>query len=114
MVIQDGFYLNGFTRIDKGEAGAVFVHYAEESEDKRAPEIMETPMRYGGADTVNFALSIPKPRPRKVTACAVVTRSSKNCYSATVYDERRIETFKKSSLNDLRKRCAAFFAEVTT
>lgn len=109
MIIHDGFYLNGFTRMDKGEAGAVFVHYAEEGEDKRAPEMKPI---YGGADTVNFTLFIPKPRPRKVTACAVVTRSSKNCYSATVYDERRIETFKESSLNDLRKRCAAFFEGV--
>lgn len=112
MIIHDGFYLNGFTRMDKGEAGAVFVRYAEEDEDKRKPEIKETPMYYGGADTMNFTLTIPKPRPRKMTACAIVTRSSKNCYSATVFDERRIETFKESSLNDLRTACAAFFAGV--
>ena len=29
MTIYEGFYLKGFTRIDKGEAGAVFVRYGE-------------------------------------------------------------------------------------
>lgn len=109
MIIHDGFYLNGFTRQDKGEEGAVFVHYEDEREDKRAPEIKETPMYYGGADTANYTVSIPKPRARKITACAIVTRSSKNCYQATVYDERRIESFKADTLDGLRRTVAAFF-----
>lgn len=108
MIIQNGFYLHGFTRIDKGEAGAVFVHY-DETADTRAAEIRETPLLYGGENTANYTLSIPKPRPLKITACAVVTRSSKNCYAATVYDERRIETMRADSLDGLRKKVAEFF-----
>lgn len=113
MVIHNGFYLNGFTRLDKGEAGAVFVHYEDECEDKRAPEIKEAPLYYGGADTANFTVSIPKPKARKITACAIVTRSSKNCYQASCYDEKRIESFKADTLDGLRRTVAAFFKEVT-
>ena len=113
MTIHNGFYLTGFTRKDMGEAGAVFVHYEEEHEDKRAPEIREAPLYYGGADTANFTLSIPKPRAKKITACAVVTRSSKNCYQATVYDERRIEYLKSDTLDGLRRTVATFFKGVT-
>lgn len=109
MIIQSLFYLRGFTRMDKGEEGAVFLRYAEEAADKRAPEFKETPLLYGGENTMNFTLSIPKPRPAKISACAIVTRSSKNCYSATVFDEWRIETFKESSLSLLQKHCAKFF-----
>lgn len=113
MTIHNGFYLSGFTRLDKGEAGAVFVHYEEAREDKRAPEIRESPMYYGGADTENFTISIPKPKGKKLTACAIVTRTSKNCYQATVYDERRIENFKSDSLDGLRRTVADFFKRVT-
>lgn len=109
MIIHNGFYLSGFTRKDMGEAGAVFVHYAEEKQDDREPEIMETPLYYGGADTANYTITIPKPRARKVTACAIVTRSSKNRYQATVYDERRIEYLKSDTLDGLRCTVAAFF-----
>lgn len=111
MIINDGFYLSGFTRIDKGEAGAVFAHYEEEQEDNRMPEIREAPLYYGGKDTANYTLSIPKPKARKMTACAIVTRSSKNCYQATAYDPRRIEHFKADTLDGLRYKVAAFFRE---
>lgn len=109
MIIQNGFYLRGFNRMDKGEAGAVFVRYEEDKHEERAPEIERAYLNYGGADTDNYTLSIPKPRAKRITACAIVTRSSKNCYSATVYDVCRIETFKADSLDGLRKRVANFF-----
>lgn len=112
MIIGDRFYLPGFTRKNMGEDGAVFIRYAaEDGGDERKPEIRESPMYYGGGGTVNFVLSVPKPRPQTVTGCAIVTRTSKNCYSATAYDERRIGTFKKSSLNDLCSALEVFFAE---
>ena len=82
MIIHDGFYLSGFTRLDKGEAGAVFVRYENEAE--------------GG-------------KVRKIGACAVVTRSSKNCYQATVFDARRIAHFKADTLDGLRRTVAQFF-----
>lgn len=109
MIIGNDFYLSGFTRQDKGEAGAVFVHYEEVQEDKRAPEIKEVALYYGGADTANFTVSIPKPKAKKITACAIVTRTSKNCYQATVYDETRIEMLRKDSLDGLRAVVAEFF-----
>ena len=108
MEIKDGFYLTGFTRQDKGDEGAVFVRY-EDVEDTRKPEIRETPMLYGGAGTVNYTLSVPKPQPRKVSACAIVTRSSKNCYQAMAYDAKRIESFRADSLDALRRMISAFF-----
>ncbi len=112
MIIYDDFYLNGFSKIDKGEAGAVFVHYAEERKDDREPEIVEAPLYYGGANTANYTISIPKPRARVISACAIVTRTSKNCYQATVYDERRIERFTAETLNGLRKTVSEFFKNV--
>lgn len=108
MIIQNGFYLHGFTRIDKGEAGAVFVHY-ENTQAAEPAEIRETPLLYGGENTANYTLTIPKPKPPKITACAVVTRSSKNCYTSTVYDEQRIETMRADSLDGLRRKVATFF-----
>ncbi len=109
MIIYDGFYLNGFTRIDKGEAGAIFVRYADEEQDKRKPEISETPLLYGGAGTANYTITIPNPRPRKISDYAIVTRTSKNRYSATIHDEKRIDTFHSESLDGLRRRVAEFF-----
>ena len=32
MTIHDGFYLNGFKRIDKGDDGAIFVRYEDEAQ----------------------------------------------------------------------------------
>jgi len=112
MIINNGFYLNGFTRIDKGEEGAVFVHYEDEGEEQRAPEIRETPLYYGGPNTANYTLSIPKPKAKKLAACAIVTRSSKNCYQATVFDAKRIDNFKSDTLDGLRQTVARFFGEV--
>lgn len=112
MEIKSGFYLRGFRRVDMGESGAVFVHYEDEPEKLRAPEIKETPQCYGGANTANYTISIPKLRAQKITACAIVTRSSKNCYQATVYDARRIERFNSDTLDGLRRLVADFFKEV--
>ena len=109
MVLPSGFYLRGFTRLDKNEAGAVFVRYEEEQANSRKPEIKETPLLYGGENTANYTLSIPKPKARNPQACAIVTRTSKNRYSATVYDEKRIDTFHSESLDGLRKTVADFF-----
>ena len=94
MIIGNDFYLSGFTRQDKGEAGAVFE---------------EAHLYYGGAGMQSYTLSIPLPKPRQIVACAVVTRTSKNCYQATVYDEKRIETLRKDSLDGLRFAVAEFF-----
>ena len=110
MIIQDGFYLSGFTRVDLGETGAVFLQY-EESKETRKPEIRETPMYYGGANTTNFTLSIPKPKPRNLVACAIVTRTSKNCYQATAFGKKRIEYFRSDTLDGLRHAVATFFKE---
>ena len=114
MVINDGFYLHGFTRIDKGkngEAGAVFVRYAAQiPENPRKPEIRETG-RFSNPAARAYALLIQEPAPQAVSACAIVTRTSKNCYQATVYDERRIESFKADSLDGLRRTVADFFEE---
>lgn len=109
MIIGNDFYLSGFTRQDKGEAGAVFVRYAEQESAKRKPEIEEAHLYYGGAGMQSYTLSIPLPKPRQIVACAVVTRTSKNCYQATVYDEKRIETLRKDSLDGLRFAVAEFF-----
>ncbi|MDE7159064.1 MAG: hypothetical protein K2N74_05760 [Clostridiales bacterium] len=113
MIIYDGFYISGFTRMDKGEAGAVFVRYEDEKaeEGKRAPEIREAARQYGGANTENYTVCVPKPRARKLAACAIVTRTSKNNYTATVFGARRIETFKEHSLDGLRRKVAEFFRE---
>ncbi len=106
MVINSGFYLTGFTRIDKGEEGAVFVRYDVAQSSKCKPEINEIFSNYGGTGTASYSLSIPVP---KVVACAIVTRTSKNCYSATVFGMRKIDTYKSDSLDGLRRTVAAFF-----
>ena len=56
-------------------------------------------------------LYLPKMR-EKITACAIVTRSSKNCYQATAYDERHIKHFKENTLESLRRAVADFFKGV--
>lgn len=109
MIIQSGFYLSGFTRRDLGEEGAVFVHYEEPPTNARGAEIKETPMYYGGPDTANYTLSIPKPKAKEITACAIVTRTSKNCYQASVFDKKHIGNYKADTLDGLRRICADFF-----
>ncbi len=108
MTIHDGFYLQGFKRIDKGDDGAIFVRYADEERGNAAPKIKEAASY---SDMAGFMLYLPKSRER-VTACAIVTRSSKNCYQATVYDDRRIKHFKENTLEGLRRTVADFFKEV--
>lgn len=103
MIIYDSFYLSGFTRIDKGEAGAVFVQYGEPV--KTFGSEMEC-LSWHGAKSATYAISLPA---RPVVACAIVTRTSKNNYTATVFDERRIETFRAHSLDSLRRTVADFF-----
>lgn len=112
MIIYDGFYLKGFTRIDKGEAGAVFERYGEaKAQEKQPPRIKESE-KYNNPAASVYSLVIPAPAPRHVVACAVVTRTSKNCYQATVYDERRIEHFTATTLDGLRRTVADFFEGV--
>ena len=50
MTIKNEFKLKGFTKIDAGDEGAVFVRYDEppKEERKREAELRETPMYYGG------------------------------------------------------------------
>jgi hypothetical protein len=105
MTIYEGFYLKGFTRIDKGEAGAVFVRYGEPKNISRGG--MECVSWHGAAAT--YAISIPQ---RPIEGCAIVTRTSKNRYQATVYDERRIEHFTGETLDGLRRTVAEFFEGV--
>ncbi len=109
MIIGNDFYLHGFIRQDKGEAGAVFVRYAAPTEAEGKPEIRETSLLYGGKGTHNYTLSIPLPSAPKIVACAVVTRSSKKRYQAVVYDEQRIESFSMETLGGLRKAVEEFF-----
>ncbi len=111
MIIGNDFYLTGFTRLDKGEAGAVFVRYDEKEQDERKPEIEEAHLYYGGTGMQSYTISIPLPKPQKIVACAIVTRTSKNCYQATVYDDKRIEAFRKDSLDGLRTVVAGFFGQ---
>lgn len=106
MQISNDFYLSGFTRQDKGEAGAVFLRREAPKESAQEPSARKA-VSFG--EKVIYEIALPKPPQERVTGCAVVTRSSKNCYSATVYDERRIATFKESSLCELRRTVAAFF-----
>lgn len=109
MIIYNEFYLAGFTRIDKGEEGAVFVRIEYPPEDVLPkPEIISTPMQHGKNNTNSYILVMPKFM-ATITACAIVKRSSKNCYSATVFDEKRIQTFRSDSLNRLRRIVADFF-----
>lgn len=115
MKIHDGFYLSGFTRQDKGEAGAVFVRYEEVAPVKPTVRSTSVTLNQTGAGTFSLAvpieLTMPKPKPQRVTACAIVTRTSKNRYQATAYDERRIESFSATGLDELRQTVAEFFKE---
>lgn len=104
MEIKSGFYLTGFTRIDKGEQGAVFVRY----DNPGAPSINEAFLNYGGKNSENFILSMPA---RNVISAAIVTRTSKNRYSATVFGVRSISSFCADSLDGLRNIVATFFAD---
>lgn len=113
MEIKSAFYLRGFTRIDKGESGAVFVHYEEEKGENGAPEIERSYLNYGGAGRESYTLTLPKPKARKLTACAIVTRTSKNSYTAACYDERRVAFLKGDTLEGLRHTVAAFFEGVS-
>ncbi len=103
MEIKSGFYLRGFTRIDKGEAGALFVRYRK---PKSMRGKMECICRHDAEEI--YTISIPS-RPRPIECCAIVTRTSKNCYQATVCDERRIEYLKADTLDGLRRMVAGFF-----
>lgn len=108
MEIKSDFYLSGFTRIDKGEEGAVFVRYDEVKGRGNNPMINEAYLNYGGNNAESFIVSVPS---RNVVSAAIVTRTSKNCYSATAFGERHIDTFKSDSLNGLRLKVTAFFTE---
>lgn len=113
MTIGNDLYLSGFTRQDKGENGAVFVRYETPQGSDRAPEITETPLYYGGKDTVNYTVSIPKPQKPRITGSAIIRRTSKSRYTAVVYDERRIEELKAETLNRLKKDIEEFFGKGT-
>ncbi len=108
MEIKNGFYLTGFTRIDKGDEGAVFVRYDDLKERKGKPAINEAFLNYGGKNTENFIISVPC---RNVVSAAIVTRTSKNRYSATVFGVRLIRTFYADSLDGIRNTVANFFDE---
>lgn len=113
MNIENWFSLDGFTRMDLGEEGVVFIRYAEDDKDGRTPELEETTPNLW-TSSLEFTIKIPKPRPRRVSGCAVVTHSSENCYTATVFDERRIATFKERSAWTLEQSCRDFFAKGAT
>ena len=108
MKISYSFNLWGFKREDRGEDGAVFVRY-EEQKDTRKAEINAS--IYGGMrDTVNYTISIPKPKEKILTGCAIVTRSNANKYQATVFDQTRICSFNATALGELLRLCERFFA----
>ncbi len=111
MTIGNDFYLYGFTRQDKGEEGAVFVRYDLQPAAEGKPEINETPLMYGGKGMRNYTLSIPLPPPPKITACVIVTRTSKKRYQAVAYDDCRIESFSSQMIGELRRIVSNFFAQ---
>ena len=108
MEIKSGFYLTGFSRIDLGEQGAVFIRYDELNERKDTPAINEGYLNYGGKNAESFIVSIPS---RNVISAAIVTRTSKNRYSATAFGTRLIRTICDESLDGLRRQVAHFFEE---
>lgn len=110
MEINKNFDLYGFTRHDKGESGAVFLRYSEQKDERKA-EINATPMYYGGRDSVSYTISVPKPKEKLLTGCAIVTRSSKNLYQATVFNKTRIETFRAEALGEMISLIEKFFSE---
>ncbi len=109
MVINGYIYLDGFVKQDKGEEGIVFLRYQKEQADERKAEIHFNPMYYGGRDTDNYTLIIPKPRERKFDACAVVKRTSKNKYTVTAFDDDHIITFKSETVDEVQKGLNEFF-----
>lgn len=112
MEIKSGFYLRGFKRIDKGESGAVFIRYGEPKKSARsAPEVFDEGQSYHENTAGNsFLVWLPV---YTVVACAIVTRTSKNCYQATAFNEQGIKSFKADTLDGLRSEVAAYFKEVT-
>ena len=109
MTINGTIYLQGFERHDHGDDGIVFLRYQEELNDERKAEINKSPMYYGGRDVDIYTLSIPKPKERKFDACVVLIRTSKNKYTVTAFDQKRIITFKAESLDEVQKCCNKFF-----
>lgn len=109
MTISGDIYLYGFDKYDKGDEGIVFLRYQEEKKDERTAEIHASPMYYGGRDTDNYTLSIPKPRERKFNACAVIKRTSKNKYTVTAFDDDRIIMFKSETADDVGRSLNTFF-----
>lgn len=98
------FELFGFERLDMGEAGAVFVRY----EKRGAPTVEEQASFIGGKERERLVVEQPL---RRATACAIVTHTSKNRYSATAYAGKRIQTFKQTSTDGLRSELEKFFEE---
>ena len=98
------FELYGFERLDMGEEGAVFVRYERRGE----PAVKEQAAFIGCRDYERLVVEQPL---RCATACAIVTRTSKNRYSATAYAGKRIQTFKHTSTDGLRSALEKFFEE---
>ena len=109
MKINNEFSLFGFDRENRGEDGAVFPRYREPKEDKRKAEITKSPMYYGGFDTENYTLSVPKPKAKELVACVVVARTSKNKYFITMFDKMAITTFRATSWDDIERSVKYFF-----
>lgn len=109
MTINGNIYLRGFEKHDHGDEGIVFLRYLRKEKDERKAEIYKSPMYYGGLDADSFIINIPKPQERKFDACVVLTRSSKNKYTVTAFDNEHILLFKSDSLDDVQKRCNEFF-----
>lgn len=109
MTINGDIYLYGFEKHDRGEEGIIFLRYREDEKDERKAEINKSPMYYGGRDTDNYMLIIPKPRERKFDACAVVVRTSKNKYTITAFDDKRIINFKSETVDDVGRSLNEFF-----
>ena len=109
MKINNEFSLFGFDRENRGEDGAVFLRYEEPKDDERKVEISKSPMYYGGFDTENYVLSVPKPKAKRLVACVVVARTSKNKYFITMFDKKAIITFRATSWDDIQESCKQFF-----
>ena len=101
MEISGKLVLHGFTRINAGDRGAVFVRYETPRADDRKAEVRESPMYYGGKDYVSYMVNIPKPRTAAVTGVVIVERTSKNRYRVSAWAGGTIENFSTANTDEI-------------
>ncbi len=108
MEINSELRLSGFTRIDRGTQGAIFVRYQTPPEEGQT-KLEKSPMYYGGENCLSYNIFIPKPKAPKLIACAIVTRSSRNCYTVAAFSATKIKNFHAISLLQVQSMLTDFF-----